>query len=213
MPPRLGPQDFLISDSNAAAHAAVERWPDWPDRLLMLVGPGGSGKTHLAHLWSERSRARTLLPSDFDGDLQAIARGNVLIDSADQLGFPETGLFHLINLVRESRSFLLITARTHPDRWGLATPDLLSRLRLAPAAEIEPPDEALVRAVLVKLFHDRQIRIDGALVDHLALRLDRSLEMVGQVVRALDAASLSSGRRITRSMASAALRELRLDEE
>lgn len=211
--PRLGPDDFLVSGSNAAAYAAVERWPDWLDKILVLVGPGGSGKTHLAHLWSERSRASPLLPGDFAGDLEVIARRNTLIDDADQLGLPEAGFFHLVNLVRENGSFLLITARSHPDRWGLATPDLLSRLRLAPTVDIEPPDEALIRAVLVKLFDDRQIRIESALVDHLALRLDRSLDMVGRVVRALDLASLSSGRRITRSMASAALQELQLDED
>ncbi len=211
VPPRFGAENFLVSPSNAVAYAALERWPDWPDRVLVLVGPPGSGKTHLAHLWAARAGAAMLDSADFGDNLSEIASRNGVIDGADHLGVTEAALFHLLNLVRENGSSLLITAQTPPDRWTLGTPDLLSRLRLAPQVRIEPPDEALVRAVLVKLFDDRQIRVDVGLIDHLALRLDRSLAMVGSVVEALDVAGLSRGRRINRAMASEILRELRLD--
>lgn len=213
LPPRFGSENFLVSPSNAIAHAAVERWPDWPDAVMVVVGPPGSGKTHLAHLWAERTRARALSVRNFAGNPSAAASGASVIDGADELGLPEAGLFHFLNLIREKGASLLITARLPPDRWGLKTPDLLSRLRLAPKVEIEPPDEALVRAVLVKLFDDRQIRVETALIDHLALRLDRSLAMVRSAVEALDAAGLSSGRRITRAMASEVLKELQLDAD
>lgn len=211
VPPRFGAENFLVSPSNAVAHAALERWPDWPDRVLVLVGPPGSGKTHLAHLWAARAGAGMLTPGDFGGDLSRVAGKNGVIDSADDLRVPEAALFHLLNLVRENGTALLVTARTPPDRWTLDTPDLLSRLRLAPQVQIDSPDEALVRAVLVKLFDDRQIRVDAGLIDHLALRLDRSLALVGSVVEALDVAGLSRGRRINRAMAAEILRELRLD--
>lgn len=211
VPPRLELEDFLLSPSNANAQAAIERWPNWPDPVLVLVGPPGAGKTHLAHVWAGRADARRLSALDFAGDLSTLADRNSVMDGAEGFGVREADLFHFLNLIREKRRSLLITTRLAPDRWSLATPDLLSRLRLAHTVEIEPPDETLVRAVLVKLFLDRQIRVDAALVDHLALRVDRSLAMVRSVVEALDAAGLSRGRRISRPMASEVLRDLQLD--
>ena len=213
LPPRYGSADFLASPSNAAALAAIERWPSWPDPVLILVGPAGSGKTHLSYLWAERAGARRLGCADLVDLRPEIAAGHGILDGADDLALPEAALFHLLNLMRERRSSLLITARKPPDRWSLATPDLLSRLRLAPSVEIEAPDEALVRAVLVKLFDDRQIRVDATLIDYLALRLDRSLGAVGEVVARLDAAGLSSGRRITRALAASLLGDPHADTD
>jgi chromosomal replication initiation ATPase DnaA len=213
LPPRYGSSDFLGSPSNAAALAAITRWPHWPDPVLIVVGPAGSGKTHLSHLWAGRAGARRLDRADLTNLLPEVAAGHGVIDGADDLALPEAEFFHLLNLIRERRSSLLITARKPPDRWSLTTPDLLSRLRLAPCVEIETPDEALVRAVLVKLFDDRQLRVDATLIDYLALRLDRSLAAVGEVVATLDAAGLSSGRRITRTLAATLLGDLHLDAE
>ncbi len=213
LPPRYGSADFLASPSNAAALAAIGRWPAWPDPVLIVVGPAGSGKTHLSHLWAARAGARRLGCADLADLRPGIAAGHGVLDGADDLALPEAGLFHLLNLIRERRSSLLITARRPPDRWSLKTPDLLSRLRLAPSVEIEAPDEALVRAVLVKLFDDRQLRVDATLIDYLALRLDRSLAAVGEVVTTLDAIGLSSGRRITRALAASLLGDLHFDAD
>ena len=195
--PRYGAEDFLVSGSNAAAFAAVERWPDWPDRVLLLIGAPGSGKTHLAHLWSQAAGGRHLRPGDFAGDLGAIAAAPAVLDDADT--------------ERPVRGWRLLTAARPPDAWGVATPDLLSRLRLAPSVGLEPPDDVLVRSVLVKLFDDRQVRVEESLIDYLTLRLDRSLGIARTVVDALDSAGLSRGRRITRALASDVLRSLRLD--
>ena len=209
--PRYGPDDFMPSESNAAARAAVDRWPDWPDRVLLLVGPEGSGKSHLARIWAARAEAALLTREDFAHDLDGLARRNGVIEDADRAGIPEPALFHYLNLVRERGLSLLVTARDRPGAWGLGTADLLSRLRLAPAVAIAPPDETLMRAVLVKLFADRQLAVDASLVEYLALRLDRSLDSARRTVALLDRASLDSRRRISRQFAAGLLGELRLD--
>ena len=200
--PRYGLDDFMPSASNAAALAAVERWPDWPDRVLLLVGPEGAGKSHLARIWAARADADLLTPNDLAGDLDVLVRRNAVVEDADRVGLPEAATFHLLNLVRERGLSLLVTARTSPAAWAVATADLTSRLRLAPSVEIAPPDDALMRAVLVKLFADRQLAVDAPLVDWLALRLDRSLDAARRAVAALDRAALDAGRRVTRALAS-----------
>ncbi len=200
--PRYGLDDFMPSASNAAALATIERWPDWPDRVLLLIGPEGAGKSHLARIWAARADAELLTPGDLGGDLDLLVRGNAVVEDADRAGVPEPALFHLLNLARERGLSLLVTARSAPLSWALATADLTSRLRLAPSVAIDPPDDALMRAVLVKLFADRQLAVDAALVDWLALRLDRSLDAARRAVAALDRAALDAGRRITRALAS-----------
>lgn len=213
LPPRFGRDDFMVSPANAAALDTIERWPDWPDPVLLLVGPAGSGKTHLAHLWAARSGAAMVAAGDVDALLEVADLRAGVIDGADGSAIPEPAFFHLLNRMREGASSLLITARQPPDRWRIATPDLLSRLRLAPMVRIEPPDEGLMRAVLVKLFDDRQIRVEAPLIDYLVVRLERSLAAVRAAVEALDEAGLSSGRRITRHTAAAVLPDLQLDAD
>ena len=199
--PRFGAEDFLPSGSNAAALAAVAAWPSWPDHVLLLIGPEGSGKSHMARIWADRSGATLLRPDDLAGDLRRLAGRPAVIEDADREAMPEAAMFHLLNLVREAESSLLVTARRPLDSWSLGTPDLVSRLRLAPSVALAEPDEALIRAVLVKLFADRQLAVDTTLVDYLALRLDRSLAAARAAVEALDRASLDDGRRITRKLA------------
>jgi chromosomal replication initiation ATPase DnaA len=208
---RFGREDFLVSPSNADAFDMIERWPQWPDRVLLLLGPTGAGKSHLGAIWAERSRARTLLASDLvDADVPTLAAdGPILLEGVEEARGVEAALFHLLNSVRTARDgWLLITARAWPDGWGLRTPDLISRLRLAPAVEIAEPDDALVRAVLVKHFIDRQLVVDTTVVEYLAMRIERSLEAARQVVEALDREALMAGRRITRPMAGDVLRAL-----
>ena len=211
--PRYGLDDFMPSASNAAALAAVARWPEWPDRVLLLTGPEGAGKSHLARIWAARAGAALLGPDDLAGDLDGLARRNAVIEDADRAAIPEAALFHFLNLVRERGLSLLLTARIPPGAWALRTPDLVSRLRLAPAVSIAPPDDALMRAVLVKLFADRQLAVDTSLVDYLALRLERSLDAARRAVADLDRASLDTSRRITRQLAAGLFGERRLDEE
>jgi chromosomal replication initiation ATPase DnaA len=208
---RFGREDFLVSPSNADAFETFEGWPAWPDRVLLLLGPTGAGKSHLGAIWAARSHARILPASALAGaDVSALAGvGPLLLEDVDSAHGIESELFHLLNLVRNSaNSWLVLTARAWPDGWGLRTADLLSRLRLAPAVEIAEPDDALVRAVLVKHFIDRQLMVDTTVVEYLAMRIERSLDAARQVVEALDREALMAGRRITRPMAGDVLRAL-----
>lgn len=206
--PSYADADFLVTSANADAYSTLTRWPDWPGRLMLLVGPEGAGKSHMARIWAAQAGARHVDAAMLTVELSSIAGPALLIDDVDRCGASESALFHLLNRLRETETFLLMTARMPPDRWGLATPDLLSRLRVAPLLRLEAPDEALLRAVLVKLFVDRQLLVDSAVVDYLALRLDRSLGAARQLVEALDRASLASRRRITRPIAAEVLAAL-----
>lgn len=205
--PRFGAEDFLVSGSNEAAYAAVEVWPHWPDPVLVLTGPPGSGKSHLGAIWAVRAGARRLAARALDlADLPVLAStGAVLLEDAGP-GLDEARLFHFLNLAREAGCFVLVSAATPPDRWGLATADLLSRLRLAPLVSIEAPDEALVRAVLVKLFVDRQLVVDTSVVDYVALRIDRSFEAARAIVEQIDREALARGKRVSRAVAAELLK-------
>ena len=205
--PRFGREDFLVSPSNERAYALIEAWPGWPDRVLVLVGPKGSGKSHLAAIWAGSARAWTVEAFEVSGARvpHLVSNGALVIEDADAPDRDEPALFHLLNLARESGASVLLTAAAPPDRWGLRTPDLLSRLRLAPSVALDPPDDALLKAVLVKLFVDRQLVVDTTVVDYVALRIERSLARAAEVVAALDNEALSRARRITRPMARALL--------
>jgi chromosomal replication initiation ATPase DnaA len=207
--PRFGRENFLVSGCNEAAYETINLWPRWPDQVLLLVGPEGAGKTHLGNIWAEAAQAAMLSATDLaEADVPALVKsGAVLLEDAEQIGPAEAALFHLLNMVRESRtSSLLLTSRGWPDTWGLRTADLLSRLRLAPTVAIEAPDDGLLRAVLVKLLADRQIAVDASLIDYIAQRIERSFKAARAIVAALDLESLSQRRPVTKAMAGEILR-------
>jgi chromosomal replication initiation ATPase DnaA len=201
--PRFGAEDFLVSPSNEQAYGRIESWPDWPDTILLLVGPRGSGKSHLASIWATNARAWTIDASGITQDKvpHLVSNGALAIEDMDRGERDEAALFHLLNLAREKKASVLITSETQPDRWGLRTPDLLSRLRLAPSVSLEAPDDALLKAVLVKLFVDRQLVVDTSVVDYIALRIERSLAKASELVALLDKEALSRGRRVSRVIA------------
>jgi chromosomal replication initiation ATPase DnaA len=208
--PSFAREDFLMAASNRDALAAVELWPNWASRMLMLVGPEGAGKSHLGAIWARASGAISLSGEDLDEPaLEACAQaGAVLIENADRAKCAEALFFHLINAGLHSNIWLLFTSRTAPDAWELNTPDLLSRLRLAPVARLAAPDIELTEAVLFKLFSDRQLLVEPHVIAYIALRIERSLGAARELVAVLDSEGLTQGRRITRTMASDALREM-----
>jgi DnaA regulatory inactivator Hda len=220
-PPTYGRADFLPAEANETALAWIDRWPDWPGPASVLVGPAGSGKTHLLHLWGERAQALHLRGLDLDRpevaslfDLLGTAR-HVALDDADLVaGRPdaERQLFHLYNWLRERGGFLLLAARAAPARWHLRLPDLASRLRAAAVAEIGTPDDALLGAVLVKLFHDRQLIVSEGVVQYLVRRMERSLSAAGSVVDLIDQRTLSDKRPVTVKLLRMMAAELGLDD-
>jgi chromosomal replication initiation ATPase DnaA len=212
--PGFDRENFLVSGSNARAYAMVEAWPGWPDPVLVLIGPPGAGKSHLGAIWAAEAGAHIVSATALAAlDLDSLAAAPLLVEDLDRGGLSPTHLFHLLNLVREKGAGLLLTARRPPEAWGLALPDLVSRLRLAPRAELGPPDDALMRAVLVKLLVERQLVVDTCLVDYAALRLGRSLDAARQFIDAVDRRALSLKTRITRTLAAEVIGALAGDEE
>lgn len=211
--PSFSRENFLVSPSNEAAWTLFEAWPNWPGRMLLLLGPTGAGKSHLGAIWAETASARIVPAAELaSADLQALSQAPaILVEDADRAQGIEKELFHLINLAAGSGAYLAVTARAWPDSWGLQTKDLLSRLRRAPAVEIGEPDDALVRAVLVKLFMDRQLQVDASVIEFLAARIERSLAAARSVVAILDREGLARGRAVTRPMAGEVLKRLEVD--
>jgi chromosomal replication initiation ATPase DnaA len=203
----LGAEDFLVSECNRPAVNMIDAWPDWPDRVQLLIGPAASGKTHLVRVWQAMSGAESLDPAHLDMALiDSRPEGTPLVvEDADRTPYDEKALFHLLNLAREKGLFVLLTARGSPSRWRCALPDLLSRLNAAPVVEIGAPDATLLRTVMLKHFTDRQLDIDPKVLEFLALRVERSLEAAAAAVEAVDRAALASGRKISRQLVAEAL--------
>lgn len=194
--------DFLVGAPNKSALAMIERWPDWPDRALALAGPEGAGKSHLAAIWAEIAGARRISARAL-GEIDlpsALATGALVVEDASER-LDERALFHLLNLMREQESFVLITARTPPASWAIALPDLASRLRAIPAIALNAPDDELLRALMVKLFSDRQLDVDETLVGYLATRIERSFSGARAAVEELDREALRQKRPVTRALA------------
>ncbi|TPW32067.1 DnaA regulatory inactivator HdaA [Pararhizobium mangrovi] len=199
--------DLAVCEPVRAAVGIVDRWPDWGSPVVVLAGPPGCGKSHLANIWRERSGATTVLPGESAArtGAEAASEGPVLIEDADRAGFANTALFHIINAVRQAGTSVLMTARARPAAWAVTLPDLASRLAAATVVEIGEPDEPLLAQVIFKLFADRQIEIDDKVVHYLVMRMERSLFAAQDLVARMDEIALSRSVRITRAVAAEAL--------
>lgn len=213
----MGRADFLVAPGNAAAVAWLDRWPDWPAPALAIAGPAGSGKTHLGSVWRTRSHAATTSGDRLAGaDLPALLHPvpAVVVDDADAVAgerAAEEALLHLYNLAREAGGHLLLLAARPPAHWPVALPDLASRLRAAPVAEVGPPDDELLGAVLVKLFADRQLQPAPEVIGYLTVHMERSLAAAQQVVEATDRAALAARRPVTVPLVRGVLADLARD--
>jgi len=201
--------NFLEGPANAAGIALVDAWPEWPNRIMLLAGPEGSGKSHLAAIWAEQTGARStaahaLDPASVPG---ALATGALVVEDLKSADFDERALFHLINLAREDEAFVLITARVPPAALEIELRDLRSRLRAVPVVSLLTPDDHLFRALIVKFCADRQLAVDEAVVSYIATRMERSYAAVRQTVELLDSEALRLGRPVTRALAAELLRK------
>ncbi len=197
-------EDFLIGDANRDAWAWLQRTGDWPDRRLLVWGEHGCGKTHLLHVWARQAGATILRGGDLAGLPDPRDAAAIAVDDADQVR-DERALLHLLNACRETGIPVLLTAGRPPSRWDVALPDLASRLRAIVAVAIAQPDDAFLRALLLRLLVERGLPLSPSLPDWLLRRLPRSAAAIQDAVARLDHASLASHGPITRRLASAVL--------
>ena len=200
--------NFLEGPANAAALALIDAWPEWPSRTMMLVGPEGSGKSHLAAIWAEESGARSTAAHALGAaDVpDALTTGALVVEDLRPGTIDERALFHLLNLAREQAAYVLVTARTPPSAMEVELRDLRSRLRALPMVSLSAPDDHLFRALIVKFSADRQLAIDESVVSYLVSRIERSYVAARQAIELLDSEALRQGRPVTRALAAELLR-------
>lgn len=210
----LGAEDFFVSQSNARAVDLIDAWPNWPHSAAVVVGPHGSGKSHLAHVWQLRSGAQMLKASDVveTNISPPEERQAVVVEDIDLGVGDERALFHILNLAREAQFSVLVTSRHAPGELQIKLPDLRSRLRALPVVSIAMPDQALLKAVLIKLFEDRQLVVEPNVVNYLSTRMERSLEVANYLVQTIDKLALAKKRPITRALAAQALDSVGTDD-
>jgi chromosomal replication initiation ATPase DnaA len=207
--PSLSGDDFLVAPCNQVAVAWLDKWPDWSSPFLIIYGPPGCGKSHLSHVFMAKSGAMALTSALIeDAGLANIISSaqNFVVDDGDQ-DFDEEALFHIYNDLASRDGHMLITSTVSPVEWPIKLADLASRVKAAPAAEIRQPEDDLIKAVMVKLFSDRQVRVESGVIDYVSKRMERSLDAARQFVEAADKAALVEKKAITLAIARRVLAE------
>jgi chromosomal replication initiation ATPase DnaA len=197
--------DFLIGEGNTLAYARVLAWPHWPDGVTMLIGPASAGKSHLARIFADRAHALVATPETIGAIAAVVDARAVVVEDVDRLGYDEHALFHLLNQAMRGERTVLLSAREDVAHWPLETDDVRSRVRRAPVFRLEASDDIELSQMFVKLFGDRQIRIDPKVIGFVVPRMERSPEEAAALVDLMDRLALAKGSAITRTIASEAL--------
>lgn len=196
----LGPDDFFVSAANAQAYAMIGNWPGWPAGKLALIGPPGSGKSHLARVWQGLTGAECIVAADLRPGPMPSAGAKLVIEDLEYLpNGAEEHLFHLHNHLAQTDGRLLLTSALPPVRWRIDLPDLASRMQGTAVIRLDDPDDRLLAALLMKLFADRQLSPPPDVITYLAARIERSHAAAARVVLRLDAAALQDRRDMTRA--------------
>jgi chromosomal replication initiation ATPase DnaA len=201
--------NFLEGPANTAGLALIDGWPEWPNRIMWLAGPEGSGKSHLAAIWAEDAGARSTTANALTAAAVpgALATGALVVEDLRSKEVDERALFHLMNLAREDGAYVLLTGREMPATLDIELRDLRSRLRAVPVVSLLPPDDLLFRSLIVKFCADRQMTVDESVISYLATRLERSSAAARRAVELLDGEGLRLGRPVTRALAAELLRD------
>ena len=206
-----GEADFLVGDGNRLAHGRIMAFPAWSEPVTLLVGPAKSGKSHLARIFADRSGAGFAGVDDLGALAAAGGRAPIIVEDVDRLGYDEVGLFHLLNQSLREQRPILLTAREDVAQWTLATDDVRSRARRATAFTLELTDDIQLSQMFVKLFGDRQIKVDPKIIGYLVARMERSAEEAVLLADLMDRLALAKGSALTRNIAAEALDRRRLD--
>jgi len=206
-------EDLIESQANKLAIDMVDAWPNWPGKIVVLAGPIGSGKSHIANIWITGSKGVTVHCYDISAkldDLIGLAEvgSSILIEDADSSSLDEIALFHLLNAVKQGGGYCMITSRFWLSEWEVELPDLASRLKAAQVVELQEPDDVLLKHVMMKLFSDRQLLVDEKILDYCVIRMERSLESAAKLVEEIDVESLARKTSVTRATAARALEKL-----
>jgi chromosomal replication initiation ATPase DnaA len=198
---RMTRDDFILAPGNQHALAFLDAWPDWAMPAAALYGPSASGKTHLARIWAARAGA-TLADAR---DLAAPITGPAVVENCDSVSghAHESVLFAML----ERSTPLLLTGRGAPSIWPVGLPDLASRFRALVSFELGGADEALLMALAVKLFADRQVQVPEAVITELVQQLERSPAAIRDFIARADATALSRQKPINLQL----IRELMAD--
>lgn len=203
--PAHGASDFLVGEGNSLAHGRIMAFPHWPDPITLLTGPAKSGKSHLARIFADRSGAHFAAVDELEALAGQGGADALIVEDVDRLGYDEAGLFHLLNQSMREQRPLLLTAREDVANWPLATDDVRSRVRRATAFTLQLTDDIQLSQMFVKLFGDRQIKVDPRTIAYLVARMERSTEEVVILADLMDRLALAKGTAITRSIAANAL--------
>lgn len=196
------PADFIRGAGNEDALALVERWPDWPYSMVLLHGPKGCGKTHLAHVFAARARATFIAPERLGtatADQLLVGNHAWVLDGIEAVK-DSAALAQLINHARARGDYVLMTARAAAPELTITLPDLRSRLLALPSISLGAPDDALLMGLLAKQFADRQLRITPEVLAVAVLHIERSYEAAQAFVRTLDMRSLAKGKAVTTAL-------------